>query len=131
MEVKEVWKDIEGFEGLYQVSNLGRVKSLNYKGSGKEGILRSNPNPNCIGYGGYCLVSLRSKTTNTRTYSIHRLVATAFIPNPENKPIVNHINHNKQDNRVTNLEWVTQKENVAAYLNSQKRIEYAILRHRI
>jgi hypothetical protein len=113
METKEIWKDIEGYEGLYQVSNLGRIKSLNFKRSGKEGILKSNPE------GGYCAVTLSHKRRGV--FYIHRLVATAFIPNPENKPEVNHINHNKRDNRASNLEWVTQSENCTAYLKSQKR----------
>ena len=117
--MKEIWKDIEGYEGKYQVSNMGRVKTLNYRNSGKEQILHSNPT------GGYCIVGLCK--TKRKTYYIHRLVAAAFVPNPENKPEVNHINHNKRDNRASNLEWVTQYENGLAYLKSQKFKDYVAL----
>ncbi len=111
--MKEIWKDIEGCEGKYQVSNMGRVKSLNFRRTGKEQVLKSNPD------GGYCLVTLCGKSRY-----IHRLVATAFIPNPENKPEVNHINHNKRDNRASNLEWVTSDENFFALMKSEKWQNY-------
>lgn len=114
--MKEIWKDVEGYEG-YQVSNKGRVKSLNFRHTGKERILKSNPD------GGYCLVSLYRNGKRT-SKKIHRLVATAFIPNPENKPEVNHINHNKRDNRASNLEWVTSEENLTALFHSEKWQNY-------
>ena len=87
---EEVWKPIKDYEGLYEISNLGRVKSLNYGGTGKGKILK-----------------------------VHRLVAEAFIPNPGNKPCVDHINTIKNDNRVENLRWVTYKENS----NNEKTLE--------
>lgn len=97
----EIWKDIGGYEGLYQVSNLGRVKSLfRYKK-----ILKGN-----VVSGGYIQVQLckRGKATN---YLIHRIVAFAFLNNSDNKPCVNHIDGNKTNNSPDNLEWVTYSEN--------------------
>lgn len=98
----EVWKDIEGYEGLYHVSNLGRVKSLKFN---KIRVLKPFK-----GGTGYLKVQLYRNNIQTN-YAVHRLVAQAFIPNPEKKPEVNHINEIKADNRVENLEWMTFKEN--------------------
>lgn len=98
----EIWKDISGYDGKYQISNLSRIKSLI---SGNEKILSTYLN-----YSGYERCSL-GWGKNKKSHSIHRLVAIAFIPNPENKPCVNHINRNRSDNSIENLEWVTHKEN--------------------
>lgn len=103
--MKEIWKDITGYEGLYQISSEGRVKSLNYNRTGKEKILKA-----ILDKYGYCFVIL-CKNNKIKKYSIHRLVAQAFIPNPDNLPQVNHINENKTDNRVENLEWCTAEYN--------------------
>jgi hypothetical protein len=97
----EEWKDIVGYEGLYQVSNTGRVKSLK-----KCELLMKHQISNC----GYCRVSLRKPKSSIK-YSIHRLVAEAFLPNPNNLPQVNHIDGNKLNNLVDNLEWNTRSEN--------------------
>ena len=94
----EVWKDVPGFEGYYLISNQGRVFSTR-----TEKILREKT------YLGYKKVNLCANGKR-ETWSVHRLVAIAFIPNPENKPTVNHINENKADNRVENLEWATIRE---------------------
>ena len=101
----EIWKDIDGYEGLYQVSNRGRVKALNFARSGKEGIVKQQTNHN-----GYNVVYL-SRNDERKKFSVHRLVALTFIPNIENKPCVDHINTIRDDNRVENLRWVTHKEN--------------------
>ena len=103
--MKEIWKDISGYEGLYQVSNCGRVKSLNYMRTGEIVIMRPR-----VHTGGYLRVGL-CKYNKPKDHYIHRLVLTAFVPNPLNKPQVNHIDEIKNNNYVYNLEWVTQKEN--------------------
>ena len=98
----EIWHDIENYEGLYQISNKGRVKSL-YNGS--ERILRP-----VIDRYGYYKIMLYNDSVR-KIFSIHRLVAQAFIPNLYNKPQVNHLDENKKNNSVDNLEWATAKEN--------------------
>ena len=103
--MQEIWKDIKGYEGLYQVSNLGRVKSLPH-GRTKGCILRPWNNK------GYQVVGLWEGTpSKMRKLSVHRLVAEAFISNPENKPCINHIDGIRNNNNITNLEWVTPSEN--------------------
>ena len=101
--MQEVWKDIKGYEGLYQVSNLGRVRSF----------IKCNSHPNIprimsftINRKGYVKCHLYNKLV-----SVHRLVAEAFIDNPADKPQVNHKDGNKKNNRVDNLEWATNSEN--------------------
>lgn len=108
---KEKWKPIKGYDGLYEVSNLGRVKSLHQRGKEKDRILA--PIEMDIGY---CKVTLYNKFKKEQKY-IHRLVAEAFIPNPKNLKVINHINANKKDNNVDNLEWCTQKHNMQQAFN--------------
>lgn len=101
--MEEEWKPIKGYEGIYEVSNMGRVKSL-HRSQGR--ILKQYTQDN-----GYVKVNL-SKNGTHNTKRVHRLVATAFIPNPHNKPEVNHIDGNKENNNVDNLEWCTREYNV-------------------
>lgn len=109
-DTQEIWKDVVGYEGRYMVSSVGRVKSLAGKFGKrvyKERLLRAHINST-----GYPELEL-SRDGVQIAVSPHRLVAFAFIPNPQNKPEVNHINGIKTDNRVENLEWCTRGENIA------------------
>lgn len=102
----EIWKSVNGFEGLYMVSNLGRIKSLPRNGTRKNGsILKPAIR------GNYLFVRLTGNRLDKKC-SVHRLVAEAFIPNPSNKPLVNHKDGNKLNNNANNLEWCTQSENM-------------------
>lgn len=102
----EIWKDIEGYEQLYQISNLGNVKSLGNDRARKDKILKPTKNKD-----GYLFVGL-NKQGNRKNHLIHRLVAKAFLPNPQNLPQVNHKNEIKTDNRVENLEFCDAKYNI-------------------
>lgn len=110
--MKEIWKDIKGYEGLYQVSNLGNVKSLKrwirqYNDYiEKEKILK--PCVNSVGY--YIVVLYKNK--KKKNFYLHKLIAEAFIPNPNNYPQINHIDGNKRNNDINNLEWCTQSYNM-------------------
>lgn len=99
--ITEIWRDIPGYEGLYQVSNCGRIKSMYH-----NKVVTGGKYPN-----GYRFIAL-SKDHVKRNCLVHRLVALTFINNPDNLPVVNHIDGNKQNNTVNNLEWVTQGENL-------------------
>lgn len=132
MKSNEIWKPIKGFEGLYEVSNLGRVKALARKkicnrgwGWIKEHIMKQT-----TANSDYYRVPLTNKEHIKKYYLVHRLVATSFIPNPKELPQVNHIDGNKLNNRVDNLEWCTRQDNIKhAYkigLNPSKKkiLEY-------
>ena len=108
--MKEIWKDIAGFEGHYQVSNLGHVKSLERIGYGGKTIPERMLKQNLDG-DGYPRIGLH-KNGCTKTRHVHRLVAEAFILNPQNYPEVNHKDENKQNNNANNLEWCTTKYNL-------------------
>lgn len=118
MKEKEEWRDIPGFEGAYQVSSLGPVRSVTRVVSGPRGPMsRTFPGRvlkrriNRHGYYWYTL-SFREKNKKTIGIREHRAVAMAFIPNPENKPNINHLDFNPKNNRVENLEWVDQGDNI-------------------
>lgn len=135
--MKEIWKDIEGYEGLYQISNTGKVKSLKrkYKTKKCDEIIKSPS----LASRGYFRLPL-CKEGKVKYFYIHRLVAQAFIPNPENLPQVNHKDENKLNNNVTNLEWCTHTynmnygninikrylSNASRYLTKQGRNDIAI-----
>ena len=110
----EIWKDIKGYEGLYQVSNLGRVRR-------RSKLLHLNTNTH-----GYKHITL-SKDNVQKTAVVHRLVASAFIENPLGLPQINHKDGDKSNNSVSNLEWVTQKENNRHAINSNLRKTKKIL----
>ena len=105
----EIWRDIEGYEGLYQVSNLGRVKSLSRRDRLNRVIQEKILKP-FFNRDGYLNVKLY-KEGKRKQSKVHRLVAQAFISNPDNKSQVNHRDEDKTNNKVENLEWVTSKEN--------------------
>ena len=117
---EEIWKDIAGYEGKYQVSNLGRVKSL-----WKHKLMCPRANNQ-----GYYQIYLYSDSKTRKMYSVHRLVAQAFIENPDNLPIVNHKDENPSNNCVTNLEWCSHKYNVCYGNGLSKAMETRSLRNR-
>lgn len=120
--MKEIWKDIEGYEGLYQVSNFGRVRSLDrvvVRKNGWKQIIKGQmlkPFP----LHEYMQISLR-KEGKPHQYRLHRIVATAFIPNPDNLPEINHKDENKANNCVDNLEWCDRLYNLAYGTRSQRQ----------
>lgn len=113
--MEEIWKDIEGYEGLYQISNLGRVKSLK-----TNKILKY-----CISKTGYAYSSL-TKNKIIKQKSVHRLVAKAFISNPDNLEEINHKDENKLNNNVNNLEWCSHKYNMN-YGTSRDKLKRKII----
>ncbi len=117
----EIWKDVKGYEGYYQVSNLGSIRGVDrlikHSRWGKEFRKSRILSVKGIAGSGYPYVTL-CKDSYRNGAAVHRIVAKAFIPNPENKPCINHINCVKTDNRAINLEWCTCKENMThAYKN--------------
>ena len=108
--MKEIWKDIKGYEGLYQVSNLGNVRSMDRITRDGRKIKGKNIKPHTNGNSRYLRAAL-CNNGKIKYENIHRLVAKAFIPNPENKPEVNHKDENPSNNLIDNLEWMTSKEN--------------------
>lgn len=110
--MQEIWKDIPNYEGIYQISNHGRIRSNN-PGNKRfhnktDHILKAH-----VSNTGYCQVTLYKDGVKRRKYTVHKLVATMFIPNPDNLPCVNHKDENKLNNHVDNLEWCTYAYNNA------------------
>ena len=122
--MEEVWKDVKGFEGLYQVSNLGNVKRLISERVFAERLIGRS-----IDRYGY-VKRVLSKNGKNNHFTEHRLVAIAFIDNPENKATVNHINGIKTDNRVENLEWNTNNENHQHAINTGLKDQKGIKHHK-
>ena len=112
--MEEVWKDIEGYEGLYQISNMGRVKRIagwhgnRFKSQYREQEQILSPWNNGNGY----LVASLVKNNKRKNAYVHRLVTKAFLENPRGVNYINHLDHDRGNNRATNLEWCTQRENV-------------------
>lgn len=102
----EIWKPLKDYEGLYEISNMGRVRSLIKRGNNTHKIRKTGLDVAT----GYINIQLR-KNNKPLTKRVHRLVAEAFVPNPDNKPVVNHIDGNKKNCRADNLEWMTYSEN--------------------
>ena len=109
--MEEEWKDIKGYEGLYKVSNLGKVKSMGHR---RTHTLEKDLKPSI--FHGYEHVTLLKHGKGTKM-RVHRIVAQAFIPNPLNKPQINHIDGNKLNNCISNLEWATSQENILHAFN--------------
>lgn len=109
---QELWKDVHGYEGMYKISNKGRVKSFR-----RNPVILMHPAPDGWGYP-QTVFAVKGKN---RTVKIHRLVAENFIPNPENLPQVNHKDGNKENNSVENLEWCTGRENIHHYYKTNCR----------
>ena len=110
---QEEWKPIQDYEGLYEVSNLGNVRSVDHYVKNSRNscrLIHSSPKKKSI-TNGYEMVWLH-KNNKGKLFYVHRLVAKAFIPNKMDKPFINHIDGNRMNNRVDNLEWCTQSENV-------------------
>lgn len=112
--MKELWVDVKGYEGVYQVSNMGRVRSLNRVVSYANGRKRfyAGKMLTLKNLRGYPAVGLRKSGSKQRWVKVHKLVAEAFVPRVEGKTQVNHIDENKFNNRAENLEWCTAKENI-------------------
>ena len=111
---EKIWRDIAGYEGLYQVSNMGRVKSLERiitRKNGRKQTIRERILKPKTKRTGYLQVGLFNGRGKEKKFLVHRLVCGAFHENPENKPCVNHIDENKANNEANNLEWCTYKEN--------------------
>lgn len=120
----ESWCDIEGYEGCYQISNLGRVRSVDRTVKGNKCIFAFkgkilSPKTHRAGYLVVCLCKNRKQ----KMYYIHRLVAEAFIPNPDSLPQVNHKDENKTNNRLDNLEWCSAKYNTNYATANERRIK--------
>lgn len=107
----EEWKDILGYEGIYKISNMGRVKGLGFKKNNKSRYRDGLLQPHINKYG-YQVVNLTDRNGKKKSHSIHQLVAKHFINNPNNYKVVDHISTNRADNRYFNLRWSTQKENM-------------------
>ena len=112
LTMNEIWKDVKGYEGKYQVSNLGRIRCLKNKRN-KEGIMSLGEKR------GYYIILVPNGKSRKNLF-VHRLVAMAFIPNPLNKPYIDHINGDSRDNRVENLRWCTHKENMNNPITKQR-----------
>ena len=125
----ELWKDIQGLEGYYQISNFGRVRSLRFRNNQVDKqrdvpkILKPSNN------GHYEFFVFRSRGNQRKRMYVHRMVAEYFIPNPNNYPVVDHIDNNRLNNRADNLQWCTQKHNVLLSIGNDGNMHNIQTRH--
>ena len=105
--MSELWKAIDGTDGLYEISNTGKVRALNYGNTGMTRELKLTLDKPT----GYIKARVKDLNDNVRYCTVHRLVAQAFIPNPDNLPCINHKDEDKTNNNVSNLEWCTYEYN--------------------
>ena len=117
--MEEIWKDVKDYEGYYRISNCGNVKSIKF--TNRYGTFSRNflLNLNITAYGYHAVMLCKNR--NNKFIGVHRLVAIAFIPNPENKPCVNHRDFNRTNNNIENLEWVTHRENIVYSISHGRR----------
>lgn len=123
MEIQEIWKPVKNYENLYEVSNLGKIRSVDRNITTTNGTircLRGKPVACTPARSGYVFVMLYKDSVPKR-YSVHRVVAETFLPNPENLPQVNHIDEDRANNCVYNLEWCTQSENIKSRKNKGEK----------
>jgi hypothetical protein len=133
--MQEIWKDVEGYEGFYQVSNFGNVKSLdvfvlkkNFKNEPVYVLRKGRILKQGVRCGGYLGVGL-SKYGKTTSFSVHRIVAKAFIDNPNNLPQINHKDEDKTNNRVDNLEWCDSKYNNNYGTHNERAFKNRVITH--
>ena len=120
--MEEIWKEIPGYEGYYEISNVGRVRSLTRTITCKDGrqyTMKGDIKFLSLNNKGYYMVNLYKNDKGKKVF-VHRLVAEAFIPNPNNLPVVNHKDENPLNNNVDNLEWCTQKYNINYGTNRER-----------
>ena len=119
---KEIWKDIKGYEGLYEVSNMARIRTVPHFMTAKDGrkmLIPAKIRKQSVDWHGYLYVKVRKGNKQT-SLRVHRVIMEAFVENPENKPFIDHINTIKTDNRIENLRWVTAHENTQNTITLQR-----------
>lgn len=128
-----MYKSIKGYEGFYEVNELGKIRSIDRLVEYKNGSIRKYDGKELkprIYKSGYAIVTL-NKNGIAKTYRVHRLVADAFLPNPDNLPEVHHLNHDRNDNRAENLQWVTRAEQMDEHLRAEKGTRLRVIGHGI
>lgn len=129
--INEVWKSIDGYDGYYEVSNLGNIRSVDrcvIASNGAKKYFKGQQLKTWHSHNGYVLCNLK-KNGKSKTVRVNRIVAQTFIPNPYNHPVINHINFDKDDNCVDNLEWCSHKYNINyTYNNCMSKSQKHVLK---